>query len=310
MNSILQSTRATALALAVALLALTAPTQGTSFRKVDLTCPLCTTAFSAQMVYMSTQWGTYLDLMPVLSLAAPAPLALCPKCRFVVFEERFDEATIERLRRYVDTPVYQAFARERSSYYALAKLLVVLRRSELKLGHTYLQASWQEVSEPARLQEDQELSLRHFDAYLRQRAEAGPAPAKDADAAEREVEAYRTAALVKGELLRRIGRFDEALAHFRQLQGNGDFQKASARPSLPSRSRCARRRTPTDTTRTRPFTAPNRPGGSASEAPAGGGGMPPAVGGCRTSAHSGVRALFSERQHSQLGWRSAESGTG
>jgi hypothetical protein len=211
-----------AVGAALALTALAAQAQGVKQVDVPRICPLCRTTFAARTAGSGTQMGMRLDLKPLGDIEAPWPVAACPQCRFVLFEDQLDAPALAKLRRYVDTPVYQAFAAARSSYFLIAKLMLALTASDLEVAHAYLKASWQEETDAARLHEDLELSLRHFEAYLQESAGRGSAP--QAQGEQVDPDDFRTASILKGELLRRLGRFDEAVAHLEQLRPIPAFQ--------------------------------------------------------------------------------------
>lgn len=206
---------------------LMASTQATALtiHEIDKMCPLCKTEFKAQLAGSGTQFGMRLDLKPLGAIAAPWPVAVCPKCHFVLLGNDLNDTDLETLRAYVQTKEYQAWGKARSSHFLMAKLLATLGRDDITLAHVYLQASWQEEGEKKFLTEDLQLSLKHFEEHLK----AGPPTnTKNADEELKEdkaASAYQTAQLLKGELLRRLMRFDEAKAHLQALLKQEPFQK-------------------------------------------------------------------------------------
>lgn len=185
----------------------------------DETCPLCKTEFKAELAGSGTQHGMRLDLKPLGPIAAPWPVPVCPKCHFVLFSSELEKTDLAKLNKYVQSKEYQDWGKTRSSYFLMAKLLSQLGKEDISIAHVYLKASWQEEGSDKHLKEDLELSLKHFDAYLKK----GPPQKekeknKETDEDEDEASAYYTAQLLKGELLRRLGRFDEAKVYLQELQ--------------------------------------------------------------------------------------------
>jgi hypothetical protein len=205
---------------------LMAGTQATALtiREVDKTCPLCKTEFKARLAGSGTQFGMRLDLKPLGAIAAPWPVAVCPKCHFVLLGDDLSDPELAKLKAFVKTKEYQTWGEARSSHFLMGKLLSTLGRDDITLAHVYLKASWQEEGEKKFLTEDLQLSLKHFEAFLK----AGPPnDKKNPDEGQEEDNAassYQTAQLLKGELLRRLTRFDEAKAHLQTLLKQKPFQ--------------------------------------------------------------------------------------
>jgi len=186
-----------------------------TIHEVDKVCPLCKTQFKAKLAGSGSQFGMRLDLKPFGAIAAPWPVAVCPKCHFVLFTSKLKKEDLVKLNEYVQTKEYQTWGKTRSSYFLMAKLLSTLGRDDLDLAYAYLKASWQEENNKKKLKEDLKLSLKHFDAYL----EKGPRKTKRKKGDEEEdASAFQTAQLLKGEILRRLGRFDDAKIHLQKLQ--------------------------------------------------------------------------------------------
>ncbi len=93
----------------------------------------------------------------------------------------------------------------------MARLHEGLGRDDYTLGYTYLQASWEEEENAGYLEEDLKRSLRYFEKYLIQ-----PGPT--------DTDALHTALLVKGELIRRLGRFDDSRRYFTNLKKRVGFR--------------------------------------------------------------------------------------
>ena len=209
----------TVIAIAAAAFSIVPSTLAMMVYMTDQTCPLCKTEFKAELAASGTQHGMRLDLKPIGPIAAPWPVPVCPKCHFVLFSPELEKTDLAKLNKYVQSKEYQDWGKIRSSHFLMAKLLSQLGREDVDIANAYLQASWQEEDSDKYLKEDLELSLKHFDAYLKKgppKKEKEKNKATDED--EKESAAYYTAQLLKGELLRQLGRFDEAKVHFQKLQ--------------------------------------------------------------------------------------------
>ena len=174
----------------------------------EMPCPVCGNIFYARLDLSGAGSEMRLDLKPVGELSWPWLLPDCPKCGFVVYRLPVPAAELARCRVITVSEEYKK-ARARSSYYRVGLLYARLGLPVYSVANSFLKASWQEESEPARLKEDQELSLKYFTDCARTCA----------------AEEKENSQLLAGELLRRLGRFDEARAHLAKLQGLKGFQK-------------------------------------------------------------------------------------
>lgn len=175
----------------------------------EFTCPVCSTAFYAKLDVDPGQYDMRLDLKPIGDAPAPWRLPDCPKCGFVIYAISLPKGELAVDKRVVASAEYKN-SRARSSYYRLGLLYAGLGRPGFLVANTFLKASWQEEADQARLKEDLSLSLQYFTA-----AAASP---------KSRLEEKENSQLLMGELLRRLGRFDEALAHLRSLRGTKGFK--------------------------------------------------------------------------------------
>jgi len=159
-------------------------------------CPVCLSDIGYRVALSGSVFDTRLDWKPLGMIMAPGELPVCDNCGFVVFESSASASRLAEYRKITDSREYRKI-RGRASYFKLGFLLEKLgERNELTLAMVALEASWQEEADPIKLKEDLELSLSHFNAYL---------PVSEEGSLER-----LHARLLRAELLRRLGRFDEA----------------------------------------------------------------------------------------------------
>ncbi len=187
---------------------------------VEKTCPLCRETFKCELDFSGTQFGSRLDLKPLGPTAAPWRVPVCPKCHFVLFDKEIPAEELAKCREIVQGDAYKNQT-GRASYYLLGLLYEGLKKDSLGLGHIFLKASWQEESDGTKLEDDLNRSLQHFESFLKEPQQPKAASRKAAD----EDNSYQTAQLLKGEILRRLGRFNDAKNYFSDLQKLKPFQE-------------------------------------------------------------------------------------
>lgn len=176
----------------------------------EMPCPVCGKTFYARLDLSGEQSAEMrLDLKPVGEVSWPWLLPDCPKCGFVVYRLPIPAAELAKCKLIAASEEYKK-ALARSSYYRVGLLYARLGLFDYEVANSFLKASWQEETEPAKLKEDQELALKYFNSCAQTCAA---------------VEEKENSLLLAGELLRRLGRFDEARAHLARLQGLKGFQK-------------------------------------------------------------------------------------
>jgi len=178
------------------------------FADKEMVCPVCGNTFYARLDMSGAQSDMRLDLKPLGVVSWPWLLPDCPKCGFVVYKLPLSAAEQAKCRQIVASEEYKAGLRH-SSYYRVGLLFNQLGKGDYSVATSFLKASWQEESYPDKMKEDQELGLKYFTAC-----------AQSCGADEKE-----NSLLLMGELLRRLGRFDEARAHLVKLQALKGFQK-------------------------------------------------------------------------------------
>ena len=190
--------------------------------KVENTCPLCAEKFTCVLDFSGTQFGMRLDLKPIGPIAAPWRVPVCPKCHFVIFDDKIPEADLPKCKELVAGEEYRKHT-GRASYFLIGLLFEGLNKEPLTAAQAFLRASWQEEGDEKLNREDLERSLKHFETFLKQPAPDQPAAKEDGEKGVSD-NRRQTAQLLKGELLRRLGRFDEATKHFEALTQTKEFQ--------------------------------------------------------------------------------------
>jgi uncharacterized protein (DUF2225 family) len=181
-----------------------------TFKTVEVICPLCNTKFQTGLQMSGTTFGQRLDLKPVGPIAAPWPLPVCPKDHFVVFKEDFSEQEKESLRGFVNSKAYQDQGKDTPYYFLLAKIYEFLGEDNFKIAYTYLKASWQADKNTDQEKRCLEASFDHLIYLLSTSTE------KDTK--------WENAELLSGEIERRLGRFDEAGKRFQSLSNQPEFK--------------------------------------------------------------------------------------
>lgn len=186
---------------------------------VEKTCPLCREVFTCELDMSGTQVGMRLDLKPLGPIAAPWRVPVCPKCHFVIFDDEIPAEALTKCKEIVQGNAYKSNT-GRASYYLLGLLYEGLKKDPIDIGHVFLKASWQEESDGKNLEDDLKRSLQHFEVFLKEPQK----PKEASQKADDEDNSYETAQLLKGEILRRLGRFDDAKNYLSGLQKLKPFQ--------------------------------------------------------------------------------------
>ncbi len=163
------------------------------------------------------QLGQQLDLRPTpfWGIVSPPRVAVCPKCGFVEFREdgKYAKDELKALGEFVLTDAYKQLVKTETSYFRLAKIFEHLKKPQAQIAYTYLQATWQVEHEDGK--RPQTYLQACLDAYDKVTSEN----TKDAGQCQ-------IARFLKGEMLRRLGKFDDAQKHFEALQKLETFKEA------------------------------------------------------------------------------------
>ncbi len=183
--------------------------------KVRVECPLCADVFSYRFALQEMRTGLRLDFKQYGSIHTPAPLPECRRCGFIFPDGargELKDQEIERLRGLVRSDRY-AVARGETSYFRLAVVLEALGRPPEDVAFAYVAASWQVDEEPVRCQIYLARAMVFYDAYLARQEPVTPARTR--------------AMLLRAEILRRLGRFEEAREYLEEIA----HHPAMARPA-------------------------------------------------------------------------------
>ena len=106
-------------------------------------CPVGGEKFSATTLSSFTIFGRRLDLKPQGTYGtAPVPLVVCPN-GFVDFKKNYSEEEIISFTSLINSTSYQNSRSGNTDYYLFAKILEHAGASKLRIGWTYLEASWE-----------------------------------------------------------------------------------------------------------------------------------------------------------------------
>lgn len=172
---------------------------------VELTCPYDDTKFSFVAQASGTSFGTTLDFRPVGPIVSPDPIGDCPTNGFVFFEHQFSGDKLERMRPFILSADYQALRAE-TSYYRAAWIAERTGTAHFDASMLLLQATWQ-------VYED----LPRYQRYATELAARLPDDIKPLTGPKK-----RWAEFLLGEVLRRLGRLDEARLIFSALVENAE----------------------------------------------------------------------------------------
>jgi hypothetical protein len=168
--------------------------------QVEMTCPYDGAKFTAQLQGSGTSFGTLLDYRPIGAIVTPWPLAVCPTNGFVFYKTKFEDGELETLRPFVLSNEYQSL-KDETPYFRASWLMEHAGLPHIEVTRELLQATWETYKPRDRY-------IRYAKAVLNRL----PNDIEAASGAEK-----TTLRILRGELLRRIGNFDEAAESFRGL---------------------------------------------------------------------------------------------
>lgn len=160
-------------------------------------CPLCGAPVAGTVFTQGTRTGLRLDLKPLGDVPTPMPLLVCPGCSFVLFQDHLSPALKDSLNGFVKSDAYRNTLPGNTSYFMLGQISEFRKMPAKDIAYAYLNAGWQTEDDTARYHQYLELA-RQF--YAQAKAEAKDSTNED----------YVSLCLQECELLRLLGRFDEA----------------------------------------------------------------------------------------------------
>jgi hypothetical protein len=192
------------------LLAFTLQALAVNSLEQNFTCPICANEWKQRIETSSNATGLRLDLRQLGDVQDPPTLPQCPKCRFVMFSDNLKKPVVEKLKPFVQGQDYQILSAKSPPYFCLAQIQELLKASPRFVAQSYLRAAWQ-------VEDNEALAHRYLAAAEEKFAMA-------LRIMERSDKAYVDIALLRGEVLRRLGKWDQAAKHFRDLSGRPEFQ--------------------------------------------------------------------------------------
>jgi hypothetical protein len=213
---------------------------------VEMTCPYDGVKFNFSVQMSGTSFDKQLDWMPVGAIESPWPLAVCPTNGFVFLKANYEDDELEQLRPLILSAEYQSIKSE-TPYYRAAWIMERTGASHQDVSGFLLQATWEvgraELVERGRASaaggsaQDTADFVRRIMAegtiserYRRYATELLARLAVDVADQARSAEERTANRLLIGEMLRRLGRFDEADSHFAALAN--DLAPASKEATL------------------------------------------------------------------------------
>jgi hypothetical protein len=184
----------------------------------NFTCPICGNEWKERVETSSRPNGMRLDLRQLGDIVDPPTLPQCPKCRFVLFTESLNDKALAKLKPFVQGQDYQILAGKSPTYFCLAQIQQCLGAPPRFVGQSYLRAAWQ-------VEDKQAIATRYL-AAAEEKFTAAMAAMKQSD------KPFSETALLRGEVLRRLGKWDDAQKQFRDLGGLPEFQDARRKQIL------------------------------------------------------------------------------
>jgi hypothetical protein len=216
--------------------------QAMTRQTIEMTCPYDGTKFSFNEQASGSTFDKGRDFMPMGAIEMPWPLAVCPTNGFVFIKRQYEPDELEGVRPIIFSAEFQAL-KDETPYYRAAWLLERQGAPRATVTNYLLQATWEvgqkELFERMKAMlpslggrvEEKFLELMAegtlSECYSRYATELlARLPAEIESATKPQSTDFR---LLTGELLRRLGRFEEAEIHFRAVAGDVDVDSAAAR---------------------------------------------------------------------------------
>ena len=147
--------------------------------------------------------GMRLDLRQFGDVVQPPTLPQCPKCRAVLFTDKFELNLVLALKPFITGQDFAYMAAKYPSYYVLAQVQQRVKAPPYHVGHSFLRASWQVEDKPPMARHCLKQALEFLSLAFK--------------SMERTDKRYANTVLLLGELERRLGLFEQADTRFRGL---------------------------------------------------------------------------------------------
>ena len=174
-----------------------APTFATTSLNREYVCPYDGTKFTAHLIGSSNYSTETLDLRPTGTNGFPAPLpwpiAECPTNGFLFLKPSYTDEELERLRTLIFSPEYQALRKE-SQHYRKKWILERTGATHAEITWALLGATWGNFRYANELVERLPQDIEETKGALRTRLKR-----------------------LRGELLRKLGKLDEARQEFEEI---------------------------------------------------------------------------------------------
>ena len=173
---------------------------------VEYACPLCGTKFEAYTQFSYSTFGQNLDLRRFGAAMIPPPIPKCPNCNFVFDDDFFTEDEIAKIK--AELKINNIFEKKPNmpNYYYLAREAEILQKNLDDIIWWFLSSVWENKDETKK---DKLIYITI--EYINQ--------------LEKTNEAYNTYQLVKLDLMRRSGQFEDAMNLIEKIKMNKDFYK-------------------------------------------------------------------------------------
>ncbi|MDR2941307.1 MAG: hypothetical protein LBV17_01790 [Treponema sp.] len=171
---------------------------------VEYTCPLCGRRFESYTQFSYTIFGQNLDLRRYGAAIIPSPIPKCISCNFVFSDDFFSEEEIIVLKEKLK--VNNIFEKEPDmpNHYYLAREAEIVNRDLVDIIWWFLSGVWEN--------KDENLENMLMNITI-----------KYIDKLNEKSKSYNNYQLVKLDLLRRSGKFEEALALIEIIKTYGEF---------------------------------------------------------------------------------------
>ena len=172
--------------------------------EVEFTCPLCNTKFNYWVQFSYSVFGQNLDLRQTGAAIIPAPIPKCSNCNFIFNNNFFTEDEISCLK--IELEQNNIFEKEPNmpNYFYLARECEIIKRDLDNIIWFFLSALW----------ENRDINKKNFLINI---------TIDYINKLENTSEEYNTYQLVKLDLLRRSGQFNEAKELIEVIKLNKDF---------------------------------------------------------------------------------------